>query len=123
MFLLCLLGSDRAGGASILAGAAVDADARVHDVMRVALRDCGNGAGVCTGTAGNASIADRMSHDVTSFSCRRSDGSFDMIVSQFPGKSNLFFTRYGDAGMGHLILECENTKNREKTRNREKIEA
>ena len=70
MFLLCLLGSDRTGGAGLFAGAAVDARAGINDVLSVALGNRGNGAGLCTRAAANASITNRMSHDGTSFSYR-----------------------------------------------------
>ena len=53
---------DSPGGASISAGAAIDAGIGIDDVLAVALRDRAHGAGIGAGAAADASVADDIGH-------------------------------------------------------------
>ena len=57
-----LLGDDSTVGATVFAGTAVEASARVDLVVAVALKNSAGGAAVCAGTAGKTSISNLAWH-------------------------------------------------------------
>ena len=57
-----LLRLDRADGASVFAGAAVDAGIGIDDVLRATGSDRVDGAGICACAAGDAFIGNYVSH-------------------------------------------------------------
>ena len=60
--MIGLLSLDRADGAAVFAGAAIDARSGVNDVRRVAGSDRVYGAGIGAGAAGNALVRNYVSH-------------------------------------------------------------
>ena len=53
---------DSPGGASISAGAAIDAGIGVDHILAIALGDSAHGAGIGAGAAAHASVADDIGH-------------------------------------------------------------